>query len=218
MTINSRQYWDARFASGNWQQNGGNTQTSQFAQAQVKRLMLAENFSGSIVDFGCGEGDALPVFHRSWPQAGLTGVDFSEAAIQVARARYGMFSAFVVGSQHECPPADVIVASNVMEHLDDDITVVEALVRKCDDLFIVVPFEEQFLVDEHVRRYDRASFSSFEVVRVTVFPCKGWSHFGLRDRWWNIHVKNVLRPIFGRDKLNRRLQAIFHIRGRRGRD
>lgn len=216
VNINTKEYWESRFAGGDWEKVGGNTQTSMFARAQAKRIQLPPEFDGGLLDFGCGEGDAAPVFHKAWPRARLVGIDFSKSAIECARSRYGDLAEFMVGSHEDCPAVDVIVASNVMEHLDDDMQVVGSLVRKCRDLYVVVPFEEQFLIEEHVRRYDRTSFSAFDVVDVNVFPCRGWSHYGLRNRWWNIHAKNFLRPFFGRVRLNRRLQAMFHIKGSYG--
>jgi len=218
MNVNTPDYWNARFATGDWERAGGNTQTSQFAAAQAPRLLLPRDFQGKFVDFGCGEGDAIPVFHRTWPLADYVGVDFSEEAVKVATARHGSHASFLVGNHESCPVADVILASNIMEHLDDDIGTVRALLRRCHDLFVVVPFEEQFLIEEHVRRYRTDSFSCFNVKRVTVFPCRGWSYYGLRARWWNVHIKNVLRPFFGRMRLNRRLQVMYHMRGDCGED
>lgn len=214
MNVNTKSHWDGRFNSGDWNVVGGHAQTSQFARAQVKRIPLSSRFSGRIIDFGCGAGDAAPIFRKAWPRATLCGIDFSKAAIDLAASRFGDIAEFVVGSHDSCPEADVIIASNVMEHLDDDIEVVRKLLGKCQDLYVIVPFEEQFLIDEHIRRYNRSSFSSFDVRNIAVFACRGWSHYGLRDRWWNVHAKNLLRPLFGRVKLNRRLQVMYRIKGR----
>lgn len=214
--INTRTHWDQRFETGDWQNVGGNVQTRQFAQAQVRRLRLSRGFAGTLVDFGCGEGDALPVFKAAWPNATCIGIDFSEAAIAHARSRHGHVAEFVVGSDDNCPTADVIVASNVMEHLDNDLAIAAALQHKCRNLYIIVPFEEQYLIEEHVRRYDRDSFATLGVLRVTVFACRGWTHRGFFRRAWHVHTKNLLRPIFGRVKLKPRLQAMYHIRGALG--
>lgn len=211
--INTRAHWDRRFESGDWQSVGGNAQTRQFAQAQVKRLRLPHDFAGTLVDFGCGEGDALPVFKAAWPRATCIGIDFSESAIAHARARYIDVAEFIVGSHDSCPAADVIIASNIMEHLDDDVAVAGALQRSCRDLYVIVPFEEQYLIDEHIRRYDKNSFASFEVLRLTVYACRGWSHYRFLRRAWHVHTKNLLRPLFGRVKLKPRLQAMYHIKG-----
>lgn len=211
--VNTLNHWNRRFANGDWQNVGGNEQTRQFAQAQVRRLRMPRGFAGKLVDFGCGEGDALPVFKAAWPAATCIGVDFSEAAIAHAQTHHGQIAEFVVGSHEACPTADVIIASNIMEHLDDDLAIAAALQQRCRDLYIIVPFEEQYLIEEHVRRYDRSSFASLGVLRVTVFACRGWSHYNFAYRAWHVHAKNLLRPIFGRVKLKPRLQAMYHIKG-----
>jgi hypothetical protein len=213
MNINTQAHWEKRFTSGDWSAVGGNEQTKHFAEAQAKRIRLSRNFRGTLVDFGCGEGDALPVFKAAWPHASCIGIDFSQAAIAHARMRHGDFAEFMVGDHESCPCADVIIASNVMEHLDDDIAVASALQTRCRDLYIIVPFEEQHLIEEHVRRYDKRSFSSLEVLTLTVFACRGWSHYGFLRRMWQVYAKNLLRPLFGRAKLKPRLQAMYHIQG-----
>lgn len=214
-SVNSKKYWDNRFSTGDWGAVGGNHQTAHFAQAQVRRLRLPRSFHGTLVDFGCGEGDALPIFKRAWPDARYIGIDFSTSAIERARARRGNDAEFMAGSHEVCPIADVIVASNIMEHLEDDVAVAGELQKKCRDLYIIVPFEEQYLIEEHVRRYSRNSFSVFNVLRIEVFACRGWSHYGFVRRIWHVHMKNVLRPLFGRVKLKPRLQVMYHIRGER---
>jgi SAM-dependent methyltransferase len=210
--VNSLAFWNDRFASGLWESVGGRSQTTHFAFAQTARIPLEKAFSGRILDFGCGLADAIPVYRERWPKAELFGADFSDAAIAAARRRYGHDATFVVADHRSCPEADVIIASNVLEHLDDDIEVVGSLLAKCHDLFVTVPYDEQHRIDEHVRSYDRQSFSRFDVRSVQVFPCRGWSQYGWRARWWQIHAKNIMRPFFKKTTLKRRRQVLFHIR------
>ncbi len=114
------------------------------------------------------------------------------------------------------PPVDVIVASNVLEHVDDDLAVARTLLAKCSLLFVVVPYREQRLIEEHLRSYDLRSFEELRPTRVEVFASKGWSQFGLRPLWWEIRTKNILRPWFGRTQVVRRLQALYQFQGSKG--
>lgn len=211
--INSRDYWDARFGSGDWAKVGGPSQTREFALAQVRRLPLPRDFAGVLLDFGCGLGDALPVYRATWPNAKLVGVDFSADAIEQCKRRHGDVASFVRADHTDCPAADVIVCSNVMEHLDDDLGVARALAARCRTLYVVVPYREQFLIDEHVRAYGDDAFAELGARRIAVFASRGWSQYGLRARWWQIHLKNLLRPLFGKPRLRRRLQAMYAIAG-----
>jgi SAM-dependent methyltransferase len=214
MQINSQPYWDERFRTGFWEAVGGRQQTAQFAWAQARRMPVPAAFGGSILDFGCGLGDAIPVYRRFWPAATLAGADFAESAIAAARERYGDWARFHIADHVTCPPSDVIITSNVLEHLENDTDVVRALIDKCGDLFVTVPYDEQYLIDEHRRRYTRESFAEFAPKIISIFPSAGWSQFGLQQCWYEIYLKNLLRPLFGKSIVRRRLQIMYHIAGR----
>ena len=63
--INTKEYWEKRFSTGDWEKSKGKTQTEDFAKSQVKYLNISKNFSGTILDFGCGLGDAFPVYKKN---------------------------------------------------------------------------------------------------------------------------------------------------------
>jgi 2-polyprenyl-3-methyl-5-hydroxy-6-metoxy-1,4-benzoquinol methylase len=145
----------------------------------------------------------------------LIGVDVSEAAVEVATRELGGIARFIAGTAAAVPAADVVICSNVLEHLDNDLEVVEQLRARCRTLFVVVPFNEEVVPGgEHVRAYSRASFAGLGVRRMVVFQSKGWTQFG-----WNlvygVWLKNLLRPLFGRPKIRRGLQALYEIPGYR---
>jgi len=89
--INTQGYWNQRFASGDWEAKGGRRQSSLFAAAQVDLLRIGPSFRGSVLDFGCGLGDAMPVYRHRFPWATLVGVDISPVAVGQCRAAYGHF-------------------------------------------------------------------------------------------------------------------------------
>ena len=178
MNINTSDYWTNRFATGSWTQHGGKNQTRHFAKAQVKRLNLAPDFAGTIVDFGCATGDAFPVYRAAFPNAKLIGVDFASSAIEQARQQYGDFAEFICGSVAEVPRCDVISASNVLEHIDNDRQITLDLKRRCERLFVFVPYKEWPLDPEHVRCYDRDYYRAFGIRRREIFFCRGWTEMG----------------------------------------
>jgi cyclopropane fatty-acyl-phospholipid synthase-like methyltransferase len=81
ININTKKYWDNRFEQ-NWEKQNGRLQTQSFAESQMTLLELSSDFSGTILDFGCGLGDAMPVYKRSFPKAKLIGVDISSVGIK----------------------------------------------------------------------------------------------------------------------------------------
>ena len=208
--INSLDYWNRRFVTGDWARLDGHQQTRSFAEAQVPLYGLPRDFAGSLCDFGCGAGDAFPVYKAAFPRASLTGIDFSAGAIELARERHGSIAAFVCGDIRAVPRFDVIVCSNVLEHIEDDLGLARQLRERCGTLLLVVPYREQNLIDEHLRAYDEHSFDALNPVRHDVFCARGWSEFGL-DLYWHIHAKNIARAVVRRRLRRRKQQVIFEF-------
>lgn len=211
--VNSKGYWDHRFASGDWEKKNGRWQTQSFARGQVSHLNLSRDFAGTILDFGCGLGDAIPVYREHFPKARLMGMDISSQAVELCRKKYGHWAVFFQGKAEDVPAGvEVIIASNVLEHLDDDIAVARILREKCADLYVVVPYRESPLFGEHIHSYDRNHFAPLGPCAVKVFPCRGWSAYG-RERWIRIHFKNIFRYLLRRPLRYRNLQILFHFKG-----
>ncbi len=208
--INTVDYWNTRFGTGDWASKGGHSQTNMFAEAQLPFLRIPSDFTGSICDFGCGAGDAFPVYRQAWPQAKLLGIDFSAAAIKLCVDRHRQVAEFVCGDISAVPKVDIIICSNVLEHLDDDTGVVEQLLKKCKTLYVIVPYKEHPLSSEHIRSYDDNSFSKFVVSRKVIFKSRGWTEFGLRSIA-GIYMENISRYLMRQPVRRRRLQILFGI-------
>lgn len=212
LVANTRVFWETRFASGQWEQGGGRTQTRLFAEEQVRRFRISASFRGTILDFGCGLGDAFPIYRQAYPHAKLIGMDIADAAIRQCRERYGALGSFLCGDYTCVPRVDMIITSNVLEHLPDDREVACFLLGQCRILNIVVPYMEIPRIPEHLRAYDRHAFDALKPDRVEVFSCRGWTlHYGLKAVAWNIHGKNIFRRFLGRPLVYRRLQALFQF-------
>jgi len=205
--INTKSYWESRFSTGDWEEKGGRKQTSSFAASQNKHLRIPKNFDGVIVDFGCGLGDAIPVYHRYFPNAKLVGLDVSEVAIEKCKNYFGYIAQFKHGSYYDCPISDVIVASNVFEHLSEDINIARELLKKCRELYIIVPYKENPLCSEHLRIYDENYFREIGEYEYTIFPSLGWSEYGLS--WIKLNINNILRKICGKKTNLRKMQIMF---------
>ena len=212
LNINTKEYWENRYSSGEWSERGGNSQTRIFAETQVEYIEIDPHFSGSICDFGCGEGDAMPVYHKKWPRASLFGCDISPAAIVTCTNRYGQFASFN-SSIFNVGRYDYIISSNTFEHLDDDLAVARALLLNCRKLFIIVPFREFIPLGspgEHIRSYDHGHFSSIGRVKELVFRSKGWGLHGF-DLLFNGYFKNVARCMMRRRLVGRSFQILYTI-------
>jgi cyclopropane fatty-acyl-phospholipid synthase-like methyltransferase len=114
--INSKAYWDQRFASNDWEEKNGRMQTEKIAKGQIKHFSISNDFDGTIMDFGCGLGDAIPVYWLNFLKAKLMGIDISQIAIDKCNEKYGEMATFIQGDFKSAPEVDVIIASNVFEH------------------------------------------------------------------------------------------------------
>lgn len=210
--INTTFYWNSRFSSGDWEDKGGRVQTAFFAKAQVQYFLIPDDFDGTIVDFGCGLGDAMPIYRARYRKAKLVGVDISDDAIAKCRVHYGHIAEFICGDYSAVPQAEVVITSNVLEHLSDDLNVASSLQGKCDALYITVPFMEWPLGSEHVRTYDEDYFRSLGSYSYVVFPSRGWSEY--TGKLALLQTKNVIRKLLGREVVRRRKQIMFRLAGR----
>lgn len=211
ININTKDYWDKRFGTGDWEDRGGRQQTHDFAVGLSRHIDLGRSFTGTILDFGCGLGDAIPVLRQRFPHAQLLGIDVSERAIEQCRRRYGELAEFRAGNHEDVPAVDVIVASNVLEHLSDDQTIAKALLIRCRHLFIQVPYRQEIVPGtEHVNSYDDRSFDRLGVHCRRIFACRGWSEYGCR-RWIDIHLRNIQRLIGRIPRASRSRQILYHL-------
>ena len=211
ININTKKYWDNRFETSDWEVKNGRQQTRLFAEEQCMQLDLPRNFQGVITDFGCGLGDAIPVYRKYFPSARLRGYDISSAAIQKCKLKYGEFAEFRQGTEIDIMYSDVIISSNVFEHLSDDISVAKLLLEKSKYLYIAVPYNEKILPNtEHVNTYNESSFEEFDKQICRVYITKGQGYHGLL-LFWHVYLKNIIRFALGKPVAHRSKQVIFKL-------
>lgn len=134
-------------------------------------LAILEQYLGSrsglkILDVGCGEGDTSLSLSKFGTVYGL---DFNAPFLRMAQDR-GLHNV-VLGSAFELPFSneafDVITILDVIEHLQDDVGVLQALkkvLKKGGIIFISVPafqflWSEHDVAISHVRRYNNKNLT-----------------------------------------------------------
>lgn len=126
------------------------------------------DWSGSVIfDLGFGSGDVLFSFPEDCE---IYGLELSPSAIKQALNRaekkgYAKFGFFEAQNNTSIPLnsdfADVVIASHVLEHVDDDMACLQELYRilkmgGC--LTVLIPINEHYQDLNHLRKYDFESF------------------------------------------------------------
>ena len=146
---------------------------------RARRRLLLELLAGlkrdradpfHILDFGCGTGGNTTTYGRF----GTTvGIEPDSNAVRLAQARGG--ASYCCGNGVQLPfraaAFDVIIASDVLEHIEADSAAVEEMVRVLrpgGSLIITVPahqwlFSEHDTALHHFRRYSKASLRALLV-------------------------------------------------------
>ena len=100
----------------------------------------------NVIDIGCGVGDLLLEARKRQPQLKVSGLDFSDKAVEGARKSLpdGNFERYVIDKTlpYDCNVYDVVFCTDVLEHLEHPKLVITELVRICcpgGSVFIVVP-------------------------------------------------------------------------------
>lgn len=162
---NSPEYWEQRFSTRDWDKNHGEAQT-RFFGALTTRLLPAWAVSDirhqqrSVADLGCAEGAGTVALAQVFPECKVMGVDFAASAIARARQLHPGLH-FEVGSLETPPPeAQVLMLSNVLEHLSDPISVLRALglQTQVKYLIVLVPLQEGQRHHEHLVTFDYNNF------------------------------------------------------------
>lgn len=133
------------------------------------RLLKGFDKKSRILDIGCANGVFLNILRRNEFE-GLHGIDISERAVDYCR-RSGLSNVFLMdGARPDFPNEyfDIIIASDVLEHIREDGRALLEWVRilkKGGTLVIFVPaftylWSAHDMINHHWRRYSRSELVS----------------------------------------------------------
>lgn len=159
--VNSREYWDARFKAGDWQDNKGGEQTLHFYTLLVNAIPQAiqeEIFTSKykIFDFGCAQGEGTEYFANIFSNAEVTGIDISEEGIKIAKSKHHKAKFLAVDLTKMNINWDILISSNTFEHFTNPWEILGKLSLKTNKyLIILIPFEQLGVpVDEHLYSFN----------------------------------------------------------------
>lgn len=161
--INSNQYWNDLFEKEDQTQKR-TEQTNFFVNLAINNLpaWIIEDIRDnnlSICDVGCAEGTGTQILQESFQNSNVSGVDFSEKAIEIARKSHKNCRFNVADVKSMSQKYDVIFSSNVLEHFYDSSKVMRHLVSCAESYCILLlPFREYYTCPEHASYFDFQSF------------------------------------------------------------
>ncbi len=141
--------------------------------------MVASTEPTTVLEAGCGEGFVLNYIAQQNPELKLTGLDYSEDAVQYAREHFGGAASFRQGDIYKLPYSDrsfdTVICSEVLEHLAQPDKAVRELKRVARKAVVIsVPREPYFQWlsragqvlgispdPEHVNFWNKNRFQSF---------------------------------------------------------
>ena len=179
--INTIKYWGNRFET-DWEKFEGPKQSEFFAQLALSifpNWLINEitKYKYSICDAGCAEGDGANLFYKKFPKSRISAFDFSPIAINKAKNKNPNIDFFVDDLSNLKKTYDIIYCSNTLEHINNQRTVLNNLLKKTNKhLIIQVPFLEKRPIKEHINKF---SFNNFplkiEDFTLTFFKIKDTS-------------------------------------------
>jgi SAM-dependent methyltransferase len=125
-----------------------NAQASQWKWGHLRPLISRHLTPRSVLEFGCGSGEMLALARSSFPGAKLYGIDLAERMIEMARQRLG--DATLMRGSDELlrdwrPPVDLVLAIDILEHLEDPVRVASALGKAGRFVALWIPIERRVI-------------------------------------------------------------------------
>jgi SAM-dependent methyltransferase len=147
-----------------WKTTWGDVQSYGPFHRHLRRIMTEMirpfNFQ-TVLDVGCGQGSLLAELRSHFPHIVPNGVDISSSALALARQRVpdAKFCVLDITKRSLDKKCDLVVCSEVLEHIPDDVSAIQNL-RKMTKNYLLVStpqgrmreFEKQI---GHVRNYAR---------------------------------------------------------------
>ncbi len=194
-SLNSKEYWDQRFASGDWESKFGRDQSRFFARIAVENLPewfkhhIIANRLG-ICDWGCAEGDGTDILASHFGREQIQGVDFSRFAIQKAQQYYPelifKFEDWLTMEAPDHPPYDVIFSSNTLEHFSNPLAIFQTIAAYAKQIVaLIVPFEEYERVAEHQHTFLAQNIKVVPISDFVLIHAKIIDTTSFSPNYWN---------------------------------
>ena len=158
---------------------------------RLKQCVLSGLPFASVLDVGCGSGLVLRDLLQQRPNIEVAGVDVSPRAVEMSRRRLpsGTFAVLDVTAEHLTQQFDLVICTEVLEHIPDDLAALRNIRAMCRHWCMVTsvqgPMGDWERNIGHVRNYARGELqgkllaTGFNVIRTIEW---GWPLYNLYRR------------------------------------
>ena len=162
---NDLKYWNKRFENnGTWEKFGGENQTATWAKLIYENTPKEINEDikinkMSISDIGTALGQLANFYKDKFEDSDVYGFDLSSVAIKRCKENYKNITFSSKEIDFDC---DVIIMSNILEHIDNPLDSLKKHIDKTNKYLIVLcPYKEDpnKLITEHVISVDETILS-----------------------------------------------------------
>lgn len=214
--INSQEYWNNRFLTGDWETHSGRLQSEFYAALEFDSFpewfdKELQTNTWSCVDYGCAEGDGTAYLAKQFPHCQFCGVDFSEDAIKRASLKFASCK-FCVGNLEEyLNEYDVVFTSHTLEHFKDPYNIFERLVMSARKYAVILlPFEDDSNEKEHFYIFKADFFPSaigkFYMSFFKIIDCRDKEN----TKWKGKHVLVIYTNSDYRARGNHDLENVYY--------
>lgn len=135
----------------NYSKHTNSSPIQQFLLRQFNKKLIdcvRKTNPNTILDAGCGEGFTMNLLSEAGIHASMTGIDFSDTAISIAQKispNLNIKKASIYLLPYRNASFDLIICSEVLEHLEDPDTALSEIIRVSKKYILVsVPNEPYF--------------------------------------------------------------------------
>ncbi len=108
-------------------------------QQALQRAAVGETHS--VCDMGCGSGALIKAWAKQSPQTLFTGYDISPQALAICLQNCPANTVFVGGSKPPKGPFDLVLALDVLEHIDDEENWLRSIISCGEKIVLHIPLE-----------------------------------------------------------------------------
>lgn len=185
--IYAQRYWDERYSVYNeWNRSIDMTRDFFSIISQYEQFNDVFAKANSLLEIGCGLGEASNLAKTRYPISKVAGTDVSTKAIELAKKAFNISGlSFYMHDARKVHPEqfDLTMCVNVLQHFKNPYLLVDNMLAVSKHCVITVPNDQPVTdgyEDEggpgHVFMFNKKTFDKYNVKSWVIYKTAGWQH------------------------------------------